>query len=78
MGRYASHQQAQFAGELAVLLKRTLTPTQWRQQEILLNHGQLAQIRALEQGFLLDEATGKEIKDDVALQLLTGDQEIRW
>jgi hypothetical protein len=78
LGRYASHQHAQFAGELAVLLKRTLTPTQWRQQEIRLNPGQLAQIRALEQGFPLDEATKQEIKDDVILQLLEGNQEIHW
>jgi hypothetical protein len=77
-GRYASHPQAQFAGELAVLLKRTLTPTQWRQEEIRLNPVQLAQIRALEQGFPLDEATGQEIKADVALQLLTGNQDIHW
>jgi hypothetical protein len=78
LGRYTSHQQAQFAGELAVLLKRTLTPTQWRQQEILLNPGQLAQIRAWEQGFPLDETTAQEIKDDVILQLLEGDQDIHW
>jgi hypothetical protein len=78
LGRYTTHQQAQFAGELAALLTRILTPTQWRQQEIRLNTGQLAQIRALEQGFPLDEATGLEIKDDVALQLLRGDQVIHW
>jgi hypothetical protein len=78
LGRYASHQQAQFAGELAVLLKRTLTATQWHQQDIRLNPGQLAQIRTWEQGFPLDEATDKEIKDEVALQLLRGDQDIHW
>jgi hypothetical protein len=77
LGRFATVREANFAGELAVLLQQLLTPDQRKQQDIFLEPQQTAQIKALERRYP-DVSARPAIKEEVALQVLDARQEVIW
>jgi hypothetical protein len=77
LGRFTTKREADFAGELAILLQQLLTPVQRKQQDILLEPRQTAQIKALERRYP-DVSARPTIKEEVALQVLDARQEVIW